>query len=134
MLSQEKKKLLDNAKVIAVVGLSDNPARPSNRVARYLQGEGYQVIPVNPQLETVLGEKSYPDLKSIPADIDIVDIFRSSEHVHAIVQEAQELNIPAVWVQVGIDCSDDTIELAKTNAMQLVKDCCIMVEHRMLKN
>lgn len=133
MLSQEKKLLLDNAKVIAVVGLSDDPNRPSNRIGRYLQNEGYRVVPVNPLLEKVLGENSYPDLKSVPYDIDIVDIFRRSEEVHEIVKAARELKIPAVWVQVGIECSDDTIELAKANNMKLIKDCCIMVEHRMLK-
>lgn len=130
---QEKKQLLDNAKVIAVVGLSDNPERPSHRVARYLQDQGYKVIPVNPRLDEVLGEKSYPDLKSIPVPIDIVDIFRRSEELHDIVKEARELNIPAVWVQVGIDCAEDTLELARENNMQLVKDCCIMVEHKRLK-
>lgn len=133
LLSQEKKQLLDNAKTIAVVGLSDNPDRPSNRIGRYLQNEGYKVIPVNPLLQEVLGEKSYPDLKSVPYEIDIVDIFRRSEEVHAIVEEAQELQIPAIWVQVGIECSDDTIELVKANNMKLIKDCCIMVDHRQLK-
>lgn len=134
MLDQDKKQLLDHAKTIAVVGLSDDPNRPSNRIARYLQNAGFQVIPVNPSLEKVLGEKSYPDLKSVPVPIDIVDIFRRSEEVHKIVNEARELNIPAVWIQVGIECSDDTIEMAKTNNMKLVRDCCIMVEHRRLVN
>ncbi len=134
MLDQEKKQLLDHAKTIAVVGLSDDPNRPSNRIARYLQNAGFKVIPVNPSLEKVLGEKSYPDLKSVPVPIDIVDIFRRSEEVHKIVNEARELNIPAVWIQVGIECSDDTIEMAKTNNMKLVRDCCIMVEHRRLAN
>ena len=132
MLDQDKKQLLDHAKTIAVVGLSDDPNRPSNRIARYLQNEGFQVIPVNPSLEKVLGEKPYPDLKSVPVPIDIVDIFRRSEEVHKIVYEARELNIPAVWIQVGIECNDDTIEMAKTNNMKLVRDCCIMVEHRRL--
>lgn len=134
MLDQEKKQLLDHAKTIAVVGLSDDPNRPSNRIARYLQNADFKVIPVNPSLEKVLGEKSYPDLKSVPVPIDIVDIFRRSEEVHKIVNEARELNIPAVWIQVGIECSDDTIEMAKTNNMKLVRDCCIMVEHRRLVN
>lgn len=134
MLDQKKKQLLDHAKTIAVVGLSDDPNRPSNRIARYLQNAGFKVIPVNPSLEKVLGEKSYPDLKSVPVPIDIVDIFRRSEEVHKIVNEARELNIPAVWIQVGIECSDDTIEMAKTNNMKLVRDCCIMVEHRRLAN
>lgn len=134
MLNREKKQLLDNAKIIAIVGLSDNSSRPSNRIGRYLQSEGYRVVPVNPLLDKVLGEKSYPDLKSIPYDIDIVDIFRRSEEIYDIVKEAQELKIPAVWIQVGIDCSDDTLNLAKASNMKLVKDCCIMMEHKMLKD
>lgn len=130
----EKRQLLNNAKTIAVVGLSDDPIRPSNRIARYLQNEGYRVIPVNPALEKVLGEKSYPDLKSVPCAIDIVDIFRRSEKIHDIVCEAADLNLPAVWLQVGIDCSEETMAMAKAHEMQLVKDCCIMVEHRRLKS
>lgn len=132
MTDQIKKDLLDKAEIIAVVGLSDNPGRPSHRIGRYLQNQGYRVIPVNPGLQEVLGEKSYPDLKTVPYKIDIVDIFRRSEEVHDIVKEAQELKIPAIWVQVGIECNDDTLELAAANDMKLVKDCCIMVEHSKL--
>lgn len=133
-LSQEKKQLLDNAKIIAIVGLSDNAQRPSNRIGRYLQSQGYKVVPVNPLLKEVLGEKSYPDLKSVPHKIDIVDIFRRSEEVHDIVKEAEELKIPAIWVQVGIECNEETIELAKASNMKLIKNCCIMVEHKLLNN
>lgn len=129
-----KRQLLNNAKTIAVVGLSDDPIRPSNRIARYLQNEGYRVIPVNPLLENVLDEKSYPNLKSVPHTIDIVNIFRRSDEIHDIVCEACELDIPATWIQVGIDCSEETMAMAKAHEMQLVKDCCIMVEHRRLKN
>jgi predicted CoA-binding protein len=133
MLDNEKKQLLNNAKTIAIVGLSNNPDRPSNRIARYLQNEGFRVIPVNPRVEKVLGENSYPDLKSIPCTVDIVDIFRRSENIHDIVSEACDSGIPAVWVQVGIDCSEETQAMAEANNLKLIKDCCIMVEHRKLK-
>ena len=133
MLDNEKKQLLANAKTIAIVGLSNSPDRPSNRIARYLQNEGFRVIPVNPQVDNVLGEDSYPDLKSIPCTVDIVDIFRRSENIHDIVCEARDLDIPAVWVQVGIECSEETLATARDSNMKLIKDCCIMVEHRKLK-
>lgn len=133
MLDNEKEQLLHNAKTIAIVGLSNNPDRPSNRIARYLQNEGFRIIPVNPLAEKVLGEKSYPDLKSVPCAVDIVDIFRRSENIHDIVSEACDLDIPAVWVQVGIDCSEETLAMAEASNIKLIKDCCIMVEHRKLK-
>lgn len=129
---EQKKSLLENAQVIAVVGLSDNPARPSNRIGRYLQQQGYKVVPVNPSLSEVLGEKCYPDLHSIPFDVDVVDVFRRSEEVHGIVQAAQEKNIPAVWTQVGVHCNDASQKLAQEHNMTLIEDCCIMVEHRRL--
>ena len=95
---------LKESKTIAVVGLSPNSDRDSNRVALYLQRVGYRVIPVNPMVEEVLGEKSYPDLKSIPEDIDIdmVDVFRRSELVEPVVDEAIELGVKFIWMQDGV--------------------------------
>ena len=95
---------LKESKTIAVVGLSPNPDRDSNRVALYLQQAGYRVIPVNPMVDEVLGEKSYPDLKSIPEDIDIdmVDVFRRSELVPPVVDEAIELGVKFIWMQDGV--------------------------------
>lgn len=95
---------LKESKTIAVVGLSPNPDRDSNRVALYLQKVGYRIIPVNPMVEEVLGEKSYPDLKSIPADIeiDMVDVFRRSELVEPVVDEAIELGVKFIWMQDGV--------------------------------
>lgn len=127
-----KKQLLDNAKVIAVVGLSDNPTRASYRVASYLKGKGYKIVPVNPGLDEVLGEKAYPDLRSIPFKIDVVDVFRRSEEVPEIVKTVQELGIPAIWLQQGIECDDASTRLATDNNITLVEDCCMMVEHRQL--
>ena len=93
---------LSRSKTIAVVGLSPNPDRPSHYVAKYLQEQGYRVIPVNPLIDEALGEKSYPDLKSIPERIDMVDIFRRSELVGSVVDEAIEVGAKYIWMQDGI--------------------------------
>jgi len=93
---------LRNSKTIAVVGLSDNPERASFGVAKYLQAKGYRIIPVNPMVSEVLGEKSYPDLKSVPETIDMVDIFRRSELVPPVVDEAIEVGAKYVWMQDGV--------------------------------
>ena len=94
--------LLRDSKTIAVVGLSDNPARDSHRVSSYLQSQGYRIIPVNPTIEEVLGEKSYPDLTSVPEPIDLVDIFRRSELVPPVVDEAIGLGVKYIWMQDGV--------------------------------
>ena len=93
---------LTNSKTIAVVGLSDNPDRPSYGVSRYMQSQGYRIIPVNPMIEEALGEKSYPDLKSVPEPIDMVDIFRRSELVPPVVDEAIEVGAKYIWMQDGV--------------------------------
>ena len=93
---------LRNSKTIAVVGLSDNPARDSHRVSSYMQSQGYRIIPVNPMIEEALGEKSYPDLKSVPEPIDMVDIFRRSELVPPVVDEAIDVGVKYIWMQDGV--------------------------------
>jgi len=93
---------LRNTKTIAVVGLSDNPDRISNQVSRYMQSHGYRIIPVNPMIEETLGEKSYPDLKSVPEPIDMVNLFRRSELVPPVVDEAIELGVKYIWMQDGV--------------------------------
>ena len=93
---------LRNSQTIAVVGLSDNPDRFSYRVAKYLQDQGYRIIPVNPMLEEVLGEKSYPDLSAVPDPIDMVDIFRRSELVAPVVDQAIEVKAKYIWMQDGV--------------------------------
>jgi predicted CoA-binding protein len=93
---------LRNSKTIAVVGLSDRPERDSHRVAKYLQSQGYRIIPVNPMINEALGEKSYPDLKSVPEPIDMVDIFRRSELVPPVVDEAIEVGVKYIWMQDGV--------------------------------
>ena len=93
---------LRNSKTIAVVGLSNNPERDSFRVTSYMQSQGYRIIPVNPMIEEALGEKSYPDLKSVPEPIDMVDVFRRSEQVPPVVEEAIEVGVKYIWMQDGV--------------------------------
>ena len=93
---------LQNSKTIAVVGLSGDPNRISYRVTRYMQEQGYRIIPVNPMIEEVLGEKSYPDLKSVPDSIDMVNIFRRSELVAPVVEQAIEIGVKYIWMQDGV--------------------------------
>ena len=93
---------LRNTKTIAVVGLSDNPDRDSYRVSRYMQNHGYRIIPVNPTIEETLGERSYPDLKSIPEPIDMVNLFRRSELVPPVVDEAIVVGVKYIWMQDGV--------------------------------
>ncbi len=93
---------LRNSKVIAVVGLSDNPDRISYQVSKYMQSQGYRIIPVNPMVQEVLGEKSYPDIKSVPEPIDMVNIFRRSELVPPVVDQAIEVGVRYIWMQDGV--------------------------------
>src|SRR2546421_10918340 len=95
-------KILTSARTIAVVGLSANPHRPSHGVARYLQRAGYRIIPVNPNLKDVLGERAYPGLRDIPQPVDVVDVFRRSEVVGPILHEAIAIKAGAVWLQDGV--------------------------------
>ena len=124
-------KVLKESKTIAVVGLSPNPARPSYGVARYMQQQGYRIIPVNPTVEEVLGERSYPDLASIPERVDVVDIFRRSEDVPTIVEEAIRVGASAVWMQEGV-VSEEAAERARQAGLAVVMDRCILKEHKRL--
>jgi uncharacterized protein len=121
--------LLKSAKTIAVVGLSDNVLRPSHGVASYLQTRGYRIIPVNPRIESVLDEKAYPSLLDVPEKIDIVDIFRRSEYVEEIVNQAIKLKIPAVWMQEGV-IHEKAAAKARQAGIFVVMDRCILIEHR----
>src|ERR1035438_7386797 len=94
--------LLRTAKTIAVVGLSDSPNRTSYGVAQYMQSQGYRIIPINPSITESLGEKAYPTLSDVPEKIDIVNVFRRSEFVPEVVEEAIQLKVPAIWMQEGV--------------------------------
>jgi predicted CoA-binding protein len=121
--------ILKNAKTIAVVGLSDNPLRPSHGVAAYLQTQGYRIIPVNPQIQISLGEKAYPSLLDVPEKIDIVDIFRRPEFVEEVVDQAIQLKIPTVWMQEEI-IHEKAAQKARQAGIFVVMDRCILLEHR----
>ncbi len=120
---------LTKSKTIAVVGLSPDSRRDSHRVARYLQSQGYRIIPVNPMAEEVLGEKSYPNLESVPEPIDMVDIFRRSEHVLPVVEEAVQVGARYIWMQDGV-VNEEAAELARAAGLPVVMNTCTMREHR----
>lgn len=116
--------LLERVKTIAVMGLSDSPLRPSYGVAKSLQGFGYRIIPVNPGIDRIFGEQSYPDLKSVPDSIDLVDVFRASHHVAGIVESCIDLQLPALWLQDGV--IDEAAALrAKAAGMEVVMNRCV---------
>jgi predicted CoA-binding protein len=123
--------ILTKYKSIAVVRLSDNPMRPSNQVAAYLINAGYKVYPVNPKHKEILGLTSYPDLKSVPVKIDLVDIFRRPEYVLPIVEESIEVGAKAIWMQLGV-INHAAAEKAKSHSLKVVMDQCIKIEHRKL--
>jgi uncharacterized protein len=121
-------RILDSARTIAVVGLSPDRHRPSHGVARYLQRAGYRVIPVNPKVTEVLGEHSYPSLRSIPMPIDVVDVFRRSEYVAPIVDDAIAIKARAIWLQDGV-IDDSAAERARAAGLDVVMDDCMMRQH-----
>ena len=123
--------ILEKSKVIAVVGLSPKPERDSHEVAKYLQDQGYRIVPVNPRADTILGEKSYPDLASIPEKVDVVDIFRRSDDVPPVVDQAIAIGAKAVWMQLGI-VNEDAAAKAREAGLGVVMDRCMLVEHRNL--
>jgi predicted CoA-binding protein len=127
----EIRRILQTYKKVAVVGLSSNPSRTSHCVARYLQGQGFKIIPVNPKETEILGEKAYPDLTSIPERLEIVEIFRRSEHVPAIVDQAIKAGAKVVWMQEGVVDHEAAIR-ASESGLTVVMDRCMLKECRVL--
>jgi len=125
------KKLLQESKTIAIVGLSPKPDRASNDVAGYLKKNGYRIIPVNPGHDEILGEKSYASLSEIPEKIDIVDIFRRPEHVGPIIDEALKTDAPIVWLQLGIRNDEEAQKVVDAGRI-VIQDKCIKQEHQHL--
>jgi len=123
--------ILQSAHTIAMVGLSGKRYRPSYGVAEYLKRSGYRVIPVNPQETEVLGERSYPDLDSVPEPIDIVDIFRRSEFVPEIVEAAIRKGAKAIWMQEGV-IHEDAARRAIAAGLTVTMDRCLLKDHRRL--
>ena len=123
--------ILALSKTIAVVGASPNPWRDSGSIALYLVGKKYTIYPVNPKYKDVLGLTCYPDLASIPEKIDIVDIFRNSNEVEPVVDEAVTIGAKCVWMQLGV-INEQAAVKAESAGLKVVMDRCIAIEHRAL--
>ncbi len=121
--------LLKHAKTIAVVGLSNDPMRPSHGVSAYMQTQGYRIIPVNPKIDSCLSEKAYASLSEVPEKIDIVNVFRRPEFVEEIVEQAIRLKMPAIWMQEDV-IHEKAAEKARQAGIFVVMDRCILKEHR----
>jgi hypothetical protein len=121
--------ILRKARTIAVVGLSSDPMRPSHGVSAYMQAQGYSIVPVNPHIESSLGEKAYPSLLDVPGEIDIVNIFRRAQFVEEIVDQAIQLKVPAIWMQEDV-IHEKAAEKARKVGIFVVMDRCILKEHR----
>jgi hypothetical protein len=129
LLDETVCRILSEYRRIAVVGLSDKPWRDSYSVAGYLLRQGYEIIPVNPEINEVLGRKAFPDLPSVPHPVEVVNVFRRLEHIPGIVEGAVEVGAKALWTQYGLS---DAIsgDRARRAGLLVVMDRCIMVEHR----
>ncbi len=129
--TEEIRKILTGYKTVAVVGISDKEDRPSHHVADFLKSHGYRIIPVNPRLEEVLGEKAYPDLASIPWEVEIVDVFRKPEDVPEVVEQAILKKAKVVWMQEGI-VNNAAADRARAAGLQVVMNKCMLKEYRKL--
>jgi uncharacterized protein len=127
--SEQITQLLKSAKTIAVVGLSDDPMRASYDVSEYMQSQGYRIVPVNPLIEESLGEKAYATLSEVPEKTDIVNVFRRSEFVPEVVDEAVLLGVPAIWMQEGV-VHQEAAEKARQAGIFVVMDRCILKDYR----
>ena len=121
--------LLKRSKTIAVVGLSDDPMRPSHGVSAYMQSHGYRIIPVNPHIKSSLGEKAYASLLDVPEKVDIVNVFRRSEFVEEVVDQAIQLRVPAIWMQEDV-VHEKAAQKARQAGIFVVMDRCILKDHR----
>jgi uncharacterized protein len=122
------KRLLE-ARRIAVVGLSDDPNKPSHGVARYLREHGKEIIPINPGHSQIMGLKSYGSLEEVPGTIDLVDVFRRAEYCAEVVRSAIKVGAKGVWLQSGI-VNEEAKRLAKEAGIDFIQNRCLMVEHR----
>ncbi len=116
-------------RTIAVVGLSEDPDKASHYVSAYMQRHGYRILPINPSVESALGEKSYSSLSELPVKPDVVNVFRLPRHLPAIVDEMIQLGLKNIWVQMGI-INPEAAQRAESAGIHVVMDRCIMVEHR----
>jgi len=126
--NEEMAKILKDAKTIAVVGLSDNPSRTSYQIAKEMQRHGYKIIPVNPTIDEVLGEKSYASLTDIGEPIDIINVFRRSEFLPVLAKEAVKTNCKVFWAQLGV-INEEAYHFLKKHDITTIMDTCIKVVH-----
>jgi predicted CoA-binding protein len=128
---EQIKGILEKSTTVAVVGLSDNPERVSYMVSEAMQAKGYTIIPVNPNADTILGQKSYASLKDIPVPVDIVNVFRRSEYTPPVAEEAVAIGAKTFWLQLGI-ASDEAAAIAAAGGLEVIMDRCIKVEDSIL--
>jgi predicted CoA-binding protein len=130
----ELRRILEETKTIAVVGLSPKPHRDSHAVAKYLQAQGYRIVPVNPKGVDVLGERCYASLADVPAEIeiDVVDVFRRSDETPPVARAAVERRAKALWLQLGI-ANEEAREIAEAGGLRVVMDACMKIEHQRLE-
>jgi len=124
--------ILSTIKTIAIVGISKNHHKDSHYVGRYLKNAGYRIIPVNPTAQTILGEKAYPDLKSIPGTIDAVDIFRKPKDIPVVVEEALKTDACIIWLQLGTGIHPEEKNKTEQKGKKLIQNRCIKVDHQFL--
>ena len=129
---EDVERILTTSKTLAVVGLSDKPDRDSHQIASYLQQAGYRIIPVNPRIAEALGEKAHPSLRDIPERVDVVQIFRRSQDVPPIVDEALAIGAKVVWMQSGI-VHEEAAARAEAAGVTVVMDACMRSAHRALR-
>ncbi|WP_053375589.1 CoA-binding protein [Paenibacillus sp. FJAT-27812] len=128
---EQIKGILEKSTTVAVVGLSDNPERVSYMVSEAMQAKGYTIIPVNPNADTILGQKSYASLKDIPVPVDIVNVFRRSEYTPPVAEEAVAIGAKTFWLQLGI-VSEEAAAIAAAGGLEVIMDRCIKVEDSIL--
>lgn len=126
--NDELKEILQNAKTIAVVGLSDNPERTSYQISKEMQSLGYKIIPVNPNVDEVLGEKAYRSLEEVEEDIDVINVFRRSEHLLSVAEDAIKTKSNIFWAQLGVS-DEKAYKLLKEHGFTVIMDLCIKVVH-----
>lgn len=129
---EEIGQILKNSKTIAVVGLSNNPERTSYMVSKAMQNAGYEIIPVNPTVDEVLGQKAVASLSDIKGHVDIVNVFRRSEHLLEVAQEFLKIDADVYWAQLGLE-NEEAYQLLKDNHKTVIMNRCIKVEHAMTK-
>ncbi|MGO9553455.1 MAG: CoA-binding protein [Syntrophobacteraceae bacterium] len=128
---RDLRNILCSSRTIAVVGISAKDESPSHKVAKYLIGQGFKVIGVNPKCDEVLGAKCYPDLKSIPEHVDVVDIFRRPDALAGVVDEAISIGAGAVWMQLGLE-NEEAAQKARSAGLSVVMNKCLKIEHARL--